>query len=92
MGTAPNDRQYPAMPDPLRLARRSYRLLCRLGLDDEDAWSLIASMARKARFRASGGLPGADQWLSAIVNYAEARACSLQESSTDQTGDTNADR
>ena len=80
------------MPNPLKLARRSFRLLQHLGLDDDSAWSLIAQVARTARFRVTGGPPGADQWLSRIVNYAEEQALSLTPSNTDQTGDSNANR
>jgi len=92
MGTAPNDRQYPAMPDPDRVIRSSLGFLRRLGLSDQTALDVITVVVRRTANQASEMSPDFRAWLADLQQRVIARRVSLRTTSTDREGNDNADR
>jgi hypothetical protein len=92
MGTAPSDRQYPAMPDPDRVVRKSLSFLRRLGLSDQTALQVIMVVAARTWHQASELSPDFRLWLADVMHCADIRQRSLRSTQTDREGNDNADR
>lgn len=90
MGTAPRDRQYPAMPDPERFVRRSVNFLRRLGLPEQPALEVILVVAQKTQAVASERSPEFRSWLEDIERIAFDRHGSLGTSHADTKGTDDA--
>ena len=90
MGTAPSDRQYPAMPDPVRVVGRSVAMLRRLGLSEGPALDVIVVVASRAYHLASEQSPGFRLWLTDIMDTAINRQSSLSKSRADREGNDHA--
>jgi hypothetical protein len=92
MGTAPNDRQYPAMPDPDRVVRSSLGFLRRLGLSDQTALDVIGVVARRTANRSSELSPDFLDWLADLQQCVIRRRVSLRNTGTAREGNDNANR
>ena len=86
MGTAPRDRQYPAMPDPERFTRRSVLFLRRLGMSEQLAVETVLVVAERVSVMASERSPAFRGWLEDIKGWAEHRQRSLGSNQTDREG------
>lgn len=92
MGTAPNDRQYPAMPDPDRVIRSSLGFLRRLGLSDQTALDVIDVVVRRTANRSSELSPDFLDWLAHLQQCVIRRRVSLQSTIISREGNDDANR
>ena len=91
MGTAPGNRQHPAMPDPDRVIDRSLALLNRLGYADYDALQLVLSVAVQVRTRITASTDDDVTWVTSVISDVIGRLAVLHPSHTRRTEITHAD-
>lgn len=91
MGTAPTDRQHPAMPDPDRVVTRSVGVLKHLGMTRQAALEtvVLAAMAVRRRLIAEGHADSS--WPEQVIAAALERVEVPGPSDTDHTGDDHGD-
>lgn len=91
MGTAPDTRQHPAMPEPARIVGRSIALLRRLGLTESQAAVTVYSVALQVRERLDITGHGDSYWVAGLIASARDRMLVPSPSITEQNGNDYGD-